>query len=586
MQTGPARTGITAAGVLGAVYGLALALDVLRFSARPYSASDSALLLIPFGVLFGLGALALATLLAWPLSRLSARMPSVAADRAIVFGTAGIVYLSSTLLSGQIMAMYWVKHPEVETLAQALWHQTLKVAAVLAVGVVVAGLLAWAARFAARHWVAIMAASLLLAFGGTLALTSSAFRTGYERPQTPVASLEPEHPRKVFLFGIDAIDVKWIEKFMEEGRMPYLSRIWARASKGRLRTLALSDTPRVWTTVQTGMLPARHGVVSHLRWSFPGMSEPVSMPTRRKLNFLFDALGRTTGLVQQRPIVHGDARTRKLWQIASDAGLRTTAISYYGTRPVFPLRGSVLAYGAGRDLLAAADGHERLSPADVPSLLYSDLNGWSIRAPDVTSGLFWAAAALHEVMAVERPDLLGLYVSINDAPGHQKLQYYMPHLFIGVDEAGIEAHGEAYPRSFNALDDFIKEIMEQVPDDYLTLVVSDHGMEPVLGEPAHWGGHAEQIDGIFMAWGPGVVPGEAPDISVVDIAPTVLALLGLPPSEDMQGEPVLGCLEPGARPPVLPPIASYDAAGPPVASFVEAGHEELMEQLRSLGYME
>ena len=75
---------------------------------------------------------------------------------------------------------------------------------------------------------------------------------------------------------------------------------------------------------------------------------------------------------------------------------------------------------------------------------------------------------------------------------------------------------------------------------------------------------------------------------LVDITPTVLALLSMPAVEDMDGR-VLQELFSGAWRSAYPRrrIATYDTEGwqqqSPIASDVD---EEIMERLRALGYIE
>lgn len=90
--------------------------------------------------------------------------------------------------------------------------------------------------------------------------------------------------------------------------------------------------------------------------------------------------------------------------------------------------------------------------------------------------------------------------------------------------------------------------------------------------------------GVFLAAGPGLVTGRSlPALRLFDVAPTLLALVGLPAAEDMPGAVAEGLWE---RPPVLPSRpASYDRLVPlrPLESG-EAGINE--EQLKLLGYIE
>ncbi len=99
------------------------------------------------------------------------------------------------------------------------------------------------------------------------------------------------------------------------------------------------------------------------------------------------------------------------------------------------------------------------------------------------------------------------------------------------------------------------------------------------------GTHRER--GIFLAAGPGIVPGASlEDPAIVDIMPTVLYLLGLAVPEDVEGRPLLEMMEPSHRPAVKkgPPLGPPGQVGtPPSYSPIEA--EGIEKALRGLGYL-
>jgi hypothetical protein len=76
---------------------------------------------------------------------------------------------------------------------------------------------------------------------------------------------------------------------------------------------------------------------------------------------------------------------------------------------------------------------------------------------------------------------------------------------------------------------------------------------------------------------------------VLDVAPTVLHLLGLPVGEDMKGRVVAALLDPGfaASHPVRT-IPSYEtgAERAPQRAIPSGMDEEIRERLRSLGYIQ
>lgn len=110
---------------------------------------------------------------------------------------------------------------------------------------------------------------------------------------------------------------------------------------------------------------------------------------------------------------------------------------------------------------------------------------------------------------------------------------------------------------------------------------------PVTADnPFTEGGHT--LQGILLAGGPDVRPGEVDGAALIDLAPTVLHLLGRPVPPDMDGRVLTGLFSPEylARCPVT--AGSEPARNPtPVAGsgYSAAEEAELLEQLRKLGYV-
>jgi arylsulfatase A-like enzyme len=157
------------------------------------------------------------------------------------------------------------------------------------------------------------------------------------------------------------------------------------------------------------------------------------------------------------------------------------------------------------------------------------------------------------------------------------------------------------------LDGILGRLLAAAPVDTNVIVVSDHGMSPVRrGDrfitPALSGGHLSAPPAFIVAAGPDIRDGDGDpraltrhDLatlgSVLDVTPTVLALLDLPVGRDLQGDVMSSLLSPASleRSPVhyVPRLTEpgwYDARTKP--RIDSAGSTERLEQLRSLGYLE
>lgn len=135
-------------------------------------------------------------------------------------------------------------------------------------------------------------------------------------------------------------------------------------------------------------------------------------------------------------------------------------------------------------------------------------------------------------------------------------------------------------------------VVEDTPGGTLGLSLADEQItaerlrrETVGGEPlthyvkltdAYTGTHEPR--GVFFAAGPGVTPGaRLPDVALLDVAPTILAAMGLPASDEMKGRAVVW--------PEAPRVASWDHLVPTLRFLGgEAGVND--EMLKQLGYVQ
>jgi arylsulfatase A-like enzyme len=126
------------------------------------------------------------------------------------------------------------------------------------------------------------------------------------------------------------------------------------------------------------------------------------------------------------------------------------------------------------------------------------------------------------------------------------------------------------------MDEMLGALVAAAGPDTTVFVVSDHGMHAVAQEKEDTqfgmtGHHLDAPPGVIVAAGPAILKqggvkaflenGALPTHgSVVDVTPTLLALLGIPVGKDMRGRAVLTLLEPGpARDNAkLPPVPSHD----------------------------
>jgi len=139
--------------------------------------------------------------------------------------------------------------------------------------------------------------------------------------------------------------------------------------------------------------------------------------------------------------------------------------------------------------------------------------------------------------------------------------------------------GPRVPDAYRWVDRRMGELLGEIGDDAAVVVLSDHGFQ--ADASAGYGAH--RIEGIFVASGPGIRPSaERLQLGILDVTPTLLALLGLPVAADMDGKVADAALATGRTP---RSIATYEGQGGSEERSETAIDETTEEQLRGLGYL-
>lgn len=108
-------------------------------------------------------------------------------------------------------------------------------------------------------------------------------------------------------------------------------------------------------------------------------------------------------------------------------------------------------------------------------------------------------------------------------------------------------------------------------------------------EPSRDRSGTHRLDGLFLIWGPGVRRGaQVQGAAIVDIAPTVLALLRVPIPDNVDGQVLTTALEDGLVADLDVTYTQADKMKPPSESVPGMSHEDeqlMREHLRGLGYV-
>ena len=209
------------------------------------------------------------------------------------------------------------------------------------------------------------------------------------------------------------------------------------------------------------------------------------------------------------------------------------------------------------------------SPA--PEAAAGDLAGEAARARRIDAFHLAAARLLREPSP---PDLEALYLPGLDIVASQALQdpAALDLASLGERVAAVHAH-------CRWLDDQLQQVVASLGPRDVLVVVADPGRVGRRGP-----GGAE---GLLLLAGEPVAAGEIGTVSARDVAPTVLHLLGLPRSRELDGQVLRRAMEPAfaARHPVRE-VDTYGRRAPATTPAESTFDAEVLEQLRSLGYIQ
>ena len=440
--------------------------------------------------------------------------------------------------------------------------------------------------------------------------------SGPERLRELVRATRPTG-LQILLVGIDGADLRVIEPLIAAGRLPTLARLISGGAHGVLGSDPPLRSPAIWTTIATGRGRREHGIEKFRR---PGSPNQLVTSADRKISALWNqvgAFGKTVGFLgwwatwPAEPVngwMVSDRLTRTRWRewLHAEAGHGVT----------FPAE----LVDELEPLLVSPDSpplDEIAALVDLDDDELAELQ--SARRPIFGHGLSvfkfafcaqrsYEEAALH-LLSRKQPDLMGVLLAANDAISHTFWHFYEPEAFSGVDPERARRLGRLIPALYEHNDRYLERLLRVADPGTVVIVVSDHGFQasgtlpvqvagktyPELRAGADGNGTVavgqsgrHRGEGVLIAHGPAVRAGVRVRASIFDVAPTILALLGLPVAADMEGRVLTGLIEPDfleAHP--IRTIRSYEDYLERQALIVADDPDyRRIEQLRALGYLE
>jgi tetratricopeptide (TPR) repeat protein len=404
--------------------------------------------------------------------------------------------------------------------------------------------------------------------------------------------------RKVLLVGWDAADWKVIRPLIDAGKMPNVQRLVRNGATGQIATLHPPLSPMLWTSIATGKRPFKHGI--------HGFTEPAP-----------DGSG-------VRPVTNLSRKSKALWNILNQSGLRSVVIGWWPSHPAEPIDGVMVSdhyhrasgpldegwplqantihpAGLARTLAALRVHPDQLTPQMVEPFipLAKEID------QDGDKRLAAFLRTLAECMSIHAAaiwlldnhpwDFFAVYYEAIDHFCHSFMRYHPPRQS-WIGERDFELYNTVVSMAYQFHDEMLGTLIEKAGGDTTVILMSDHGFHPDHLRPSSIpdipaGPAIEHRDyGVIAIAGPGIKKGELlHGPSVLDVAPTILTLYGLPVGEDMDGKVLLQAFVEAPKVAFIPSweeVPGADGCHPAHTRLDPVAAHEALEQMIALGYIE
>ena len=267
---------------------------------------------------------------------------------------------------------------------------------------------------------------------------------------------------KVLLIGIDGGTWKILNPAIEQGYMPCLKEMVETGASGVLVSTIPAITPAAWGTFQTGVNPGANGVFDFSYWD-----------KKQK----------------RHRYVNSNSLQETIWQSASNAGKRVGVLNVPMTYPPYEVKGYMVT-----GILTPSIDSEFTYPAEIKEQLLSAVPGYHIFNLGNTKKEFMYTkfeSLVERIISILDSRTKAAEFVINKGPldlfmVHFQANDILQHMLWGYLDEDHPLYNQAkrdyiFDRYYKYLDsriDYIRQTFKNTTgDDYLTIIVSDHGFE-------------------------------------------------------------------------------------------------------------
>ncbi len=403
---------------------------------------------------------------------------------------------------------------------------------------------------------------------------------------------------KVLLIGWDAADWKTINPLIEAGKMPALERMINNGVMGEMATLEPVLSPMLWSSIGTGKLADKHGVL--------GFTEPDL----------------STGSV--KPISVTSRKVKAIWNILTQNGYKTNLVGWWPSHPAEPINGVAVSNFYQRASKSIEEEWPMVKGTIHPESMEEVMKELRIHPGELTEAhilpFIPRAAEIDQekdkryvgmmkiladtatiqsastyLMENTEWDFMGVYFDGIDHFGHGFMKYHPPRMPM-ISEKDFEIYNNVVNAGYVFHDMMLEATLSMVDEGTTVILVSDHGFHSdhlrpgaLPKEPAA-PAYEHRKYGIFCAMGPGIKKDELVyGTSLLDVTPTILNIFGLPIGEDMDGKVQSQIFEETKEIDVIPSwedVEGFSGMHPDDVQQDPLEAKATLDQLVELGYID
>jgi len=378
------------------------------------------------------------------------------------------------------------------------------------------------------------------------------------RPAPRPSQIELGQRPNLYVVGLDGATLDAILPLARQGRLPFFAYLLEEGVYARPKSFRPVQKEALWTTLATGRLPYKHGIVGDraFKAGFLGRNGWITLFPTPLDSIVWRFVTSPT------PIDSRFCQALAIWDVLERLQFLPGVVGWPVTDPVSSktaftfsdryFRGVYSDTTAQPKELAERGILFRVDPQEIESPLLDELDN---RAPyrflRTFSGDLWRES-LGRFLLDQRSEVRASFFML---PGLAEVSLRYFGGFAAVQFGGVKRRphvqaSQLVTAYYRHLDRFLAALWARDSGPRILAVVSAYGVEAPDGWHKLWAqatgqaieGRSQQApDGLFMMAGEGVRAGQFLEkVELVDIMPTLLYALGFPIARDLDGKILTG----------------------------------------------